>query len=298
MDVWLNGKFVDRNEAKVSVFDAGFQHAVGVFETMLVRNGCVFRIEQHLERLAASARVLRLTERLRTDPLAEAVEMTVSRNKLDAARVRLTLTGGDLNLLQSSGRSSQDPTILIVAQPPTEYPEAFFKNGVRVSIAESRDNPFHIMAGHKTLNYWPRIQALQLAGTQQASEALWFSVSNHLVGGCVSNAFLIKDRTLRTPIARGEESEDAIPSCVLPGITRRAVIELAEREGLHVEKRMLTIDDVLSADEVFLTNSSWGVLPVVHVERESIDSGEPGPITQQLRQAWLDLVQNETATTS
>ncbi len=295
MEVWLNGKFVHRDEARISVFDAGFQHAVGVFETMLARNGRVFRVEDHLERLAASAEELRLTERLHIEPLAEAVQMTVERNRLDAARVRLTLTGGDLNRLHATGRSGQDPTVLIVTQPPTDYPDAFFEKGVRVTIADGRESPFLPMAGHKTLNYWQRIQALQLAGTRQAGEALWFSVSNHLVGGCVSNVFLLKSGTLLTPLARGEEPHGSIPSCSLPGITRQTIIEIAERDGIAVEKRMLDIEQLLAAEEVFLTNSSWGVLPVVGVERESIDSGEPGSLTRQLRQAWLDLVQQETS---
>src|SRR5262245_23668928 len=130
MHVWLNGAFVDRTDAKVSAFDAGFQHAVGLFETMLARHHRVFRGERHLERIAESARVLGLTESLRTGPLLEAVESAVRRNELASARVRLTITGGDLNLLVSQGAPRlPDPTILIVAQPATAYPDAMFERG-------------------------------------------------------------------------------------------------------------------------------------------------------------------------
>ena len=295
MQVWLNGQFVPRDSATISVFDAGLQHGVGLFETMLARNGAIFRGESHMHRLADSARELLLSERLRIDPLIDAAELTVKRNNLTDARVRLTVTGGNLNLLQSEAKSQVDPTILIVAQPPTVYPPAFFEKGVMVVIADGRDNPLHPMAGHKTLNYWPRIQALQLAAAKRAGEAIWLSVTNHLSAGSVSNIFLVKDGRLLTPIARGEEEQGGLPSPVLPGITRRTIIELAEESDITSEKRMLDINDLLGADEVFLTNSSWGVLPVVAVEREQIGEAQVGEITMQLRRAWLDVVEQDTS---
>lgn len=299
MDVWLNGAWIPRDDARISVFDAGFQHGVGLFETMHARNGVVFRLADHLERLAGSARELGLSERLRREPLAEAVIATFDRSGLESARIRLTISGGDLNLLASGASAQHDPTILIVAQPPTRYPEELFARGVRVLVADARANPLDPTAGHKTLWYWPRLSALQTAAAKGASEALWFSVTNHLAGGCVSNAMLVKDGSIQTPIARGEEAKGSLRSPVLPGITRRAILDLAEREGIAVERRMLTIDDVLSADELFLTNSSWGVLPVVAVEQAQIGGGggsgggggEPGPITLRLRAAWTDLVE-------
>jgi len=294
MLVWLNGKFIDRDDASVSVFDAGFQHGVGLFETMLARNGAVFRIEAHLDRLANSAKELLLTQRLRIDPLADAVELTLKKNHLKDARVRLTLTGGNLNLLEQAGKSQVDPTILIVAQPPTAYPEAFFSDGVMVMVADGRENPLHPMAGHKTLNYWPRIRALQIAASQRAGWALWLTVSNHLASGSVSNIFLVKDGRLLTPIARGEEEPGALAAPVLPGITRATVIELAENIEIETSRRMLDINDLLTADEVFLTNSSWGVLPVTGVERQQIGNGNVGDVTRQLRQAWLAQVDQQT----
>jgi len=295
MQIWLNGQFVSRDSAFISVFDAGFQHGVGLFETIAARHGKVFRAHEHVNRLANSARELLLSDRLRVDPLVDAINLTINRNKLDGARVRLTLTGGDLNLLQTQGKSQVDPTIVIVAQPPTQYPDAFFEKGVVAMIADGRDNPFHPMAGHKTLNYWPRIQALQLAAAKRAGEAIWLSVSNHLSAGSVSNIFLVKDGELRTPIARGEEENGAIPSPVLPGITRAAIIELADALEMQIVRRMLDINDLLAADEVFLTNSSWGVLPVVGVEREKIGDGEVGSTTRRVRDAWLELVEQETS---
>lgn len=304
MQAWLNGAWVRREDARVSAFDAGFQHGVGLFETMLARNGRVFRLRDHLERLRRSAAELRLTESLHVEPLAEAVQSTVERNGLREARVRLTITGGDLNMLAASGeRVRHEPTILIVAQPPTRYPDELFANGVRALVADGRVNPLDRHAGHKTLSYWSRLSALQAAGAAGAGEAIWFSVTNHLAGGCVSNIFVVRDDVLLTPYARGEESRSSLPAPVLPGITRSVVMEIADGEvgaglGLHAERAMLSIEDVFAAREILLTNSSWGVLPVVGIERTQIGDGKPGPVAQALRAAWRERVERETTSVS
>ena len=164
-----------------------------------------------------------------------------------------------------------------------------------VTIAEGRLNPTSPMAGHKTLNYWPRIHTLQHAAAAKAGEALWFTVTNHLAGGCVSNVFVVIDGVLALPFARGEEPGDAVGPAVLPGTTRAAILELCEGLGIETRRCTIDIDELLAADEVFLTNSSWGVLPVVAVEKKTIGSGVVGEMTARLRQAWLDLVEHETS---
>lgn len=291
--VWINGRTVPPGEATVSLFDAGLQHGVGLFETMLARGGRVFRPDRHVARLIRSALELGLTDRLREDPLVEAVDQALAESGLEDARLRLTVTGGDLNLLTSRGEAPHDPTLAVQVQPPTVYPDTFFTEGVRTTIADARANPLDPSAGHKTLNYWMRIRMLQDAAMKRAGEALWFQVTNHLAGGSVSNAFVVKSGALLTPIARGEEDRGALPSPVLPGITRECVIECAEARGLPVHRKMLDIEDVTTADEVFLTNSSWGVLPVTGVEAETIRDGVPGPITLDLRRDWLERVRLE-----
>ena len=294
MQVWLNGKFVERDAARISAFDAGLQHGIGLFETCTARNGKVFRADAHARRLAASARALLLNDTLRPEPLAEALQRAVEHNAGDEARVRLTVTGGELGLTAARQRRRVAPTILVDVQPPPAYPAAFFEAGVMVTIAEGRLNPTSPMAGHKTLNYWPRIHALQRAAAIKAGETLWFTVNNHLAGGSVSNVFLVIDGVLATPFARGEEPGDAVGPAVLPGITRGTILELSLAMGIETSRCTLDIDRLLSADEVFLTNSSWGVLPVVTVEKNQIGSGRVGEMTTRLRDAWLECVQRET----
>ena len=289
MDVWLNGRWLPLGDARVSAFDAGLQHGVGLFETMKAAHGKVWRLDDHLARLARSAIELRPTGRLETEPLASVVRQALGRSGLAEARIRVTVTGGDMNLLArgEAAPARHDPTILVAVQPPTRYPEEFFTKGIRVTVADAKANPLDPFAGHKTLWYWPRLAALQAAAAKGAGEALWFSVTNHLACGCVSNAFAVRDGRLLTPLARGEEPNGGLPSPVLPGITRARILELAAGLGLAVERRMMTYDDVAKADEVFLTNASWGVLPVIGVEAVDVADTRPGPVTARIREAWL-----------
>ncbi len=356
--VFLNGRFVADSEAHVSVHDAGFQHGVGLFETMLaVRRGpdplsprvdledavsgaasrefAVIHLHEHLTRLRTSAFALGLAERLHVGPLGEAVERACERAfstlpECTRLRVRLTVSGGDLNLLSRAAAARKDagsgepqpappelyPTVLVVAQPAIAYPEAMLEEGVLATLAEMRVNPYDPSQGHKTLNYWARLRELQTAAAKRAGEALVFSISNHLAGGCVSSALLVRGQSLITPTARGEEEEVAMerergydqadpempptpsqratretPSPVLPGITRAWALDVASDMGLTIERRDVTVEDVLGCDELMLTNSSWGVMPVTRVESRTIGSGTVGATTKRLMSAWRDLTE-------
>ena len=312
MDVWLNGVFVSDAQAAVGVFDASVQHAVGLFETMAARNGNVFRLDRHVDRLIGSARHLALTERLQPEPLAQAVNNALERSELKDARIRLTVTGGDLNMLrQGAEGGANDPTVLVVPQPPTPYPERFFSAGVDVIMAPGRVNPWSTAAGHKTIDYWERIRTLQQAATVGAGEALWADPAARVLSGCVSNLFIVRDGVLYTPPARGEQDrgEDVPP--VLPGITREALIEVATAAGINVQRTAPGVDELLQADEVFLTNSSWQVLPVtgllmrvregedadpddVKLHRKPVGDGEVGALTADLRTGLLTVIERET----
>jgi branched-subunit amino acid aminotransferase/4-amino-4-deoxychorismate lyase len=320
--VWLNGAFVEMEAARVSAFDAGFTHAVGLFETMLGGVGgggdgvggggdaWVVGMAEHLERLRESARVLGLASHVNTSAMGDAVLRAVEESGLGRARVRVTFTGGDLNMLsrawnkatranedegaQGKTDSGTDPTLLIVVQEATRYPEEMYERGVAVTIADMRANPLDPLAAHKTLNYWGRLRELQIAGSKGAAEALVLQVTNHLAGGCVSNCLLVKGDRIVTPIAREEEEQGTMPSPVLPGVVRSWALEWAGDRGLGVERRMVAINDVLEADEVLLTNSSWGVLPVVKIEREAVGDGVVGKIGKDLRRAWEEMIADES----
>ncbi|MEX0884921.1 MAG: aminotransferase class IV [Phycisphaeraceae bacterium] len=294
MDVFVNGQFLPPDQARVRVDDAGFQHGVGLFETMSVHHGRAFRLDAHLARLAESARQLGLTRTLELAPLAEAVRQTITHNRIDRARIRLTLTGGTLSLLREGSTPSPEPTLLIAPTEPTAYDPQYFEQGIMVLVAPPAANPFDQLAGHKTLAYWGRLRTLRQAAAAGAGEAIWLAVTHHLASGSVSNVMLIKDGELHTPIARGEEEPGSLPAPVLPGITRAAVCEIAKARDILVRKRMLSVEDLLDADEVFLTNSSWQILPVTMVEKSTIADGQVGPVTRTLREALLEAIERET----
>ena len=284
--VWIDGAFVDPESARISAFDAGVQHAVGLFETMIARGGEVVHLGRHLRRLRASAAELRLSTTLRLEPLAEAVRAAVARSGLGDARIRLTMTGGDLNLLARSGGRGGPPTLIVVVQPATRYPETLFERGGRLAVADARLNPLDPFASHKTLAYWHRLSALQDALAKRCDEALWLSVTNHVCGGSVSNLVVVRDGVVLSPQVRGEEPAGALRSPVLPGVVRSQVLEWAAEEGRSVERRLLTIEDVLKAEEVCLLNSSWGVMPIVAVEAAEIGDGRVGEAAAGWRARW------------
>jgi len=305
--VSINGQILAPDHARVSAFDAGFTHAIGLFETFLVLAPSApdapprgHRLTDHLRRLADSARTLDLFEALSLEPLAQTIIHTVACSGLSEgdppARVRITMTPGPLQSIQTPNSKvsktdqkpvARTPTILIVAQPATRYPVEMFERGVSATIADPRLNPLNPFEAHKTLNYWMRLHALQQASSRGAAESIFLTISNHIAGGSVSNLVLVKGTTLLTPIAMGEEPSGALSSPVRPGVTRAAVMEHARSMGLDIETKLVGIDDVLDADELMLTNSSWGVLPVVRVESTEIGSGSPGSITRDLRARWL-----------
>jgi branched-subunit amino acid aminotransferase/4-amino-4-deoxychorismate lyase len=293
--VLINGERAD--PAVVSAFDAGLLHGVGLFETMQAVGSRVLFLGEHVERLVESARRLSLSFDLNAEALSADVRRAVEEAGLERGRVRLTVTGGDLNLLARARRGGSDgeeppagPTVIVAVQQGIVYPGEWFNEGVTVTIADWRANPLDPFAGHKTLNYWPRLRELQVAASKRAAEALVLQVTNHLAGGCVSNCVVVKGRELITPIARGEEEmvggSGALPSPVLPGVTRNWVLTWGFERGMGVTRRMVSIDEVLDADEVLLTNSGWGVLPVVRVEGKPIGGGVVGEVGSMLREEW------------
>ena len=295
--VYLNGQFFDPENATISTADAGFQHAIGLFTTFAVFHGNAFRLDQHLDRLEQSVIGLGLAPALDKAALKDAVLQTIAHNKIDRARMRLTYTPGSLSLLRpapDAEAAQPEPTILITPTPPVEYDPAYYDKGIRVVVAQPTANPFDPTAGHKTLAYWTNLRSLRQAAAAGAGEAIILNITNHLASGSVSNIFLVKDGTLLTPFARGEEVEGALPAPVLPGITRGAILEIAEKLNIPVKKQMLSINDLLEADEVFLTNSSWLILPVTSVEQKEIADKKIGAITQHLRLELLKLIEAET----
>ncbi len=304
MNVWLNGKIVSEENAQISVFDSSVQHGIGVFETMYARKTEVFRLDNHLEQLFFSAKNLKLVETLRLDLISNAIDELLVHSNYSESRLKLTLTGGVLGYYPETNKAN-NPTIIITCQRSTKYPDDFFQKGVLSTISRSRENPHIFTSGHKSIDYWSRISALQEASLFSAGESIWLTPEANVASGSVSNVFCVKGGVVKTPPARFNSGFSNDKSPVRPGVTRGCVIDLAKQLGYKVEINEISIDAFLDADESFLTNSSWGILPVVGLclgrgakdetktGVKKFGSGVPGPVTRELREGWLDCLDLE-----
>jgi branched-chain amino acid aminotransferase len=275
--VFLNDAVVNADKAKVSVNDAGLLYGMGLFETMRACNGTVFSLDRHLERLFDAVKKLSINNNYKKKFIEEAIYQTLAANKLKDARLRLTLTGGS-----ASGEDNQaKATLLITAAHFEPYPVDYYRKGVMVVLCPYKQNTSEPTCGSKTTSYMPRMLGLKFAQQKRAAEALWFTTDNRLAEGCISNVFLVRDSALFTP---------ELNTPVLAGIARRTVMELAAQSTIRCYEKDLNINDLLDADEVFLTNVIMQVLPVVKVEKHDIGDGKVGPVARELQKRFDDFV--------
>ncbi|HWL92244.1 MAG TPA: aminotransferase class IV [Phycisphaerae bacterium] len=282
--VFLNGQIVPAADARVSVFDAGFTHAAGLFETMRAYNGAVMRLPEHIRRLQHSAAELELQLHLDVDEVAEAIMRLMAANSLLDARIRLVATPGNVPRPGQPIVAPASQTVLISASPVQAYPADLYKHGMRVCICPYRQNRLDPLAGHKTLAYLPRLIAIREAAAQQCQEALWFTTENMLAEGSVCNVFIVRDKEILTP---------PLDTPVLPGTTRNALIELAAANGLTLHERAIDIETLLAASEVFLTGSVLEVMPVTFIEKHEVGNGVPGPMTLEVGRLYRRQVAKE-----
>jgi branched-chain amino acid aminotransferase len=295
--VWLNGNFVEESRAAISLRDTGLLHAAGVFTTMRSFAGRVFRLDGHLARLRDSCQALFIPLTFSDDALSAAARELLTRNGLSDARLRLTVTRGQASNDPVHGLRLE-PNVFLTATELEPYPVEFYQRGMTVVLLdEQKLNPYDAQAGHKTLNYFSRLTALREANRRGAGEALWFNVHNYLQSGSISNVFIVKSGKLLTPPTPAElldpNLREAMPyprSAVLPGITRAAVIEIAQKIGMEVHLAGIDVSQLLDADEILLTNSIMGVMPVCRVERRAIGQDKPGPATIRLSEELEGLV--------
>lgn len=281
--VYFNGKFVPEPDAAVSVYDGGWLHGAGLFETMRAQEGRIFRLESHLSRLLQSAQ--RILKPMQRDDLPDqsVFHELLERNLLRAARIRLTVTAGSM-LAKGSEEKSQPINICITANPLAPYADSNYEKGVPVIICPYKISPSDPTAGHKTTAYLPRLLGMREAQAAKCMEAIWFTTKNLLAEGSITNVFIVKDKVLKTP---------PLDTPVLPGIARSVVLEIAEDEKMEAVQCPLTIDDLLDADEVFLTNAIMEVMPVIRVEKHDIAQSKVGPIAQRFRECYRQKVRKE-----
>jgi branched-chain amino acid aminotransferase len=278
MQVYVNRKLVPAKEAVISVFDHGFLYGDGIYETMRVYDGVIFMLDEHLRRLYRSASLIGLTVPLDTDSLKTSIYDTLMANSLKNAFVRLTVSRG-YGPIGLDPDLCPEPTIVIITQEMKDYPKSFYEKGINLIIPDTRRNfKEAINPQIKSLNFLNNILAKIEAKKKGAYEVIMLNVYGKLTEGTVCNVFFFKDGVLCTP---------SLECGILDGITRRVVIDLALRDGLKVKEDEFTKEDLYSAEEVFITNSTMEVMPVSKVDDQKYAVGN---ITKLLHKAYREEV--------
>src|SRR3989338_1624054 len=284
MKVYLNVKFVDESQAKVSVFDHGLLYGDGVFEGIRSYDGLIFKLKEHIDRLWESAHTIMLKIPMSKDEMIKAVIAALRANKLKNAYIRLVVTrgAGDLGL---DPRKCPKPTTFIIADKIALYPERFYKQGLEIVTVPTQRNIAEALNPQvKSLNYLNNILAKIEAQNAGAEEAIMLNSQGYVAECTGDNIFIVKKAALLTP---------PIYAGVLKGITRGAVLDLAKKAGIPAKEEMLTRHDLFNADECFLTGTAAEIIPVVKIDGRTVGTGKPGPVTKKLQAAFRQLTKTD-----
>lgn len=284
LKVYIGGKFVDKEDAKISVYDHGLLYGDGVFEGIRSYAGQVFRMKEHVDRLYESARAIHLVIPMTREEMAKAIVDTLAVNNFTDAYIRLVVTRG-AGSLGLDPRRTTDPQVIIITDSISLYPEEYYENGLAIITAGTiRNHPAALSPRIKSLNYLNNIMA-KIEGTNAGClEALMLNHSGYVAECTGDNIFIVKKGVIHTP---------SIDAGILDGITRQAVIDLATSLGIVVIERTMERHDILTADECFLTGTAAEVIPVTKLDGRPIGDGEVGPVSRKLRVAYGKLVRGE-----
>ena len=290
--VYLNGTFVEKDQARVSVFDHGYLYGDGVFEGIRAYSGRIFRLEEHVERLYRSAKAIFLNIGITPREMADAVLETCRRNRIENGYIRVVVSRGPGDLGIDPRNCRDGATVVVIADKLTMYPASMYENGMAViTTATRRNSPAALDPNIKSLNYLNNIlakievnRAARAGGDIPVGEGIMLNLDGYVAEATGDNIFLVTGGVVQTP-----------PTYVgiLEGITRNAVMELAQKLLIPCEERVFTMTSVYGADEVFLTGTGAEVIPVVKVDDRLVGDGRPGPITQRLITAFRELVNTQ-----
>ncbi|MCH8474542.1 MAG: branched-chain-amino-acid transaminase [Opitutales bacterium] len=284
MKIFLDGSYVEQEDAKISVFDHGLLYGDGIFEGIRLYEGCVFRLEEHLERLEYSAKAILLTIPYSRTEMAEIVCECCRLNNLRDGYIRLVVTRGVGNL-GLAPESCPKPSVFCIADKIQLYPKEFYEKGLDiVTVPTRRINPAALNPAIKSLNYLNNIFARIEATTAGVVEAIMLNDQGYVAECTGDNLFIIHKGKLYTPPASAG---------ALKGITRDAVISVAEELNVPLIETNLTRYDIWNAEECFLTGTAAELVPVVSVDRRVIGQGKVGEFTNRFLDAFHQRVIRE-----
>ncbi|MGV8174600.1 MAG: branched-chain-amino-acid transaminase [Methanothrix sp.] len=277
--IYLNGEFVPPEQATVSVFDHGFLYGDGVFEGIRAYNGRVFRLEDHVKRLFDSAQAIMLKIPLSQEEMCEAILETLRKNNLRNAYIRPIVSRGYGDLGLDPNKCPKASVIIIAVEWGAMYGNLYEVGLTAVSVSVRRNAPDSLPPNIKSLNYLNNILAKIESNIKGGNEAIILDSRGLVSEGSGDNIFVIKNGLICTPYTINN----------LKGITREAVMELAELRGNPIQEKELGLFDLYTADEIFVTGTAAEVAPVTKVDGRIVGTGKPGPITKELMAAFKEL---------
>ncbi len=286
LKIYLDGKFVAEEDAKISVFDHGFLYGDGVFEGIRAYHNSVFKLKEHVDRLYDSAHVINLQIPMTKAEMAEVILETCRQNDLQDCYIRAVVSRGkgDLGL---DPRKCPVATVVCIASSITLYPAEMYEKGMQViTVPTRRNGPEGVNPRIKSLNYLNNILAKIEANMAGVPEAILLNQEGYVAECTGDNIFMVKDGVLKTP---------AIHLGLLEGVTRNEVIKLAKSMGIEVQETTLTRYDFFVADEVFLTGTAAELIPVTIIDSRVIGDGKPGPVFDRLLTGFRELVKEQGA---
>lgn len=289
MIVYVNGSFLDEDEAKVSVFDHGFLYGDGVFEGIKAYNGRIFALDEHVDRFFESAQSLQLTLPLSRTEMKQAIVETVRRNNLKDAYIRPVASRGK-GALGLDPRSCKKATVVIIVDAEIRHPEdtggaSLSQKGIKVITTTFRRNGPDVLSPRvKSTNYLNNILAKLQANAVGVQDAVFLNPQGFVCELTGDNLFLVKNlRVITPPLWFG----------VLDGVTRRAILRIGMEIGLEATEEPLTLHDLYTCDECFCTATRVEVLPIVWVDGRQVGNGTPGPVTAKITKKFLELANRE-----
>lgn len=285
MKIYINGKFYEKENAKISVFDHGLLYGDGVFEGIRSYKRRVFKLKEHIDRLFESAQSIMLKVPLDKKQMIKAVVETLRANKLDNAYIRLIVTRGEGDLGLDPRRCCKGATTIIIADRIALYPEKLYREGLSiVTVPTVRNLPEALNPQIKSLNYLNNILAKIEAGNAGCDEAIMLDSLGYVAECTGDNIFVAKAGHLYTP-----------PQCMgtLRGITRDSILEIARKNKIAAHEHVITRHEVYISDECFLTGTAAEIIPVVKVDGRVIGNGKPGKLTLSLMKKFKKLTAKE-----
>lgn len=280
--VYVDGQFLPKGEAKISVFDHGLLYGDGVFEGIRVYGGKVFKLEEHVERLFESAQKLNLTIPLTSEEMTDAILKTCKMNEIQDAYIRPIVTRG-VGTLGLDPRRCNKPTVIVIVAPlPPIYGEKS-KTGLKLVTSKWRRNPPEALDPNiKSLNYLNNILAMMDITQRGADEAVMLDMEGYVSEGTADNIFIYDGSTFTSPPVETN----------LEGITRETAIDIIKEKGWSFEERKFKLEELYSAKEAFITGTAAEIAPIVEVDSHKIGNGEPGEKSKEIIASFRELVQS------